>query len=191
MAMREDLTKTAIEIGKRIRECRMETKRADNEEYQKIIKFNNYGKSDKKKYTDTNYYKRQEYLSIPDLAEILGIEKVGMVSDWEKGKKLPTINNIIKLANLFHVNIDWLLFGVSPKNSHKQSLIIYNEPYIIGQRLKDWREEQDITRDKITETLECSLSTVYSLENGNRQITTAQILLLYKKFNLASTTLYK
>ena len=44
-----------------------------------------------------------------ELAEILGIKR-NTYSDWENGKTEPSFENLVKLADLFKVSLDWL-FG--------------------------------------------------------------------------------
>ena len=50
-----------------------------------------------------NFFKQQE------LAEILGIKR-NTYSDWENGKTEPSFENLLKLADLLEVSLDWL-FG--------------------------------------------------------------------------------
>ena len=48
-------------------------------------------------------------LTQKELAEQIGI-KQNSYSDWETGKNEPSIENLVKLADLFDVSLDWL-FG--------------------------------------------------------------------------------
>ena len=43
-----------------------------------------------------------------DIAEIFNIEQA-TVSNWEKGKRIPDSEMLIKLANFFEVSVDYLL----------------------------------------------------------------------------------
>ena len=43
-----------------------------------------------------------------DIAEISNIEQA-TVSNWEKGKRIPDSEMLIKLANFFEVSVDYLL----------------------------------------------------------------------------------
>lgn len=44
------------------------------------------------------------------------------ISDWEKGKKNPNHSNLLKLAQLFSVSIDYLL-GIDTENSVDEQLL--------------------------------------------------------------------
>lgn len=52
---------------------------------------------------------KKKGLTQQKLAEILGI-KQNSYSDWETGKNEPSLENLVKLADLFEVSLDWL-FG--------------------------------------------------------------------------------
>lgn len=53
--------------------------------------------------------RQKKGLTQQKLAEILGI-KQNSYSDWETGKNEPSLENLVKLADLFEVSLDWL-FG--------------------------------------------------------------------------------
>lgn len=53
--------------------------------------------------------RQKKGLTQQKLAEILGIKR-NTYSDWENGKTEPGFENLIKLADLLEVSIDWL-FG--------------------------------------------------------------------------------
>ena len=53
--------------------------------------------------------RKNKGLKQQELAEILGIKR-NTYSDWENGKTEPSFENLIKLADLLEVSLDWL-FG--------------------------------------------------------------------------------
>ena len=53
--------------------------------------------------------RKKKGLTQQKLAEILGI-KQNSYSDWETGNNEPSLENLIKLADLLEVSLDWL-FG--------------------------------------------------------------------------------
>lgn len=53
--------------------------------------------------------RKNKGLKQQELAEILGIKR-NTYSDWENGKTEPRFDNLVKLADLFDVSLDWL-FG--------------------------------------------------------------------------------
>ncbi len=49
-------------------------------------------------------------LSQPDVAALFDITKQA-VSAWEKGRNLPTVEQLARLAREFETSADWLVFG--------------------------------------------------------------------------------
>ena len=53
--------------------------------------------------------RKNKGLKQQEIAELLGIKR-NTYSDWENGKTEPSFENLIKLADLLEVTLDWL-FG--------------------------------------------------------------------------------
>ena len=53
--------------------------------------------------------RKEKKLTQKELAEQIGISQKSY-SHWETGKNEPSLENLIKLADLFEVSLDWL-FG--------------------------------------------------------------------------------
>lgn len=53
--------------------------------------------------------RKNKGLKQQEIAELLGVKR-NTYSDWENGKTEPSFENLIKLADLLEVSIDWL-FG--------------------------------------------------------------------------------
>lgn len=48
-------------------------------------------------------------LSVKDLQQILGLNSQQAIYKWQNGQALPTVDNLIVLASIFHVKIDDIL----------------------------------------------------------------------------------
>lgn len=53
--------------------------------------------------------RKNKGLKQQEIAELLGV-KQNTYSDWENGKTEPSFENLVKLADLLDVSLDWL-FG--------------------------------------------------------------------------------
>lgn len=53
--------------------------------------------------------RKSKKLTQQNLADILNIKRA-TIAKWETGKNEPSFENLIKLADLFEVSLDWL-FG--------------------------------------------------------------------------------
>lgn len=72
-------------------------------------------------------YRIKSRYSQSDIANLLNVTKQ-TVSNWEKGKRLPDINILVKLANLYNVTLDTLT-GSDKRNSSIEILnVVSNLP---------------------------------------------------------------
>ena len=53
--------------------------------------------------------RKSKKLTQQQIADEIGVNR-GSYSNWEKGKREPSFENLIKLADLLEVTLDWL-FG--------------------------------------------------------------------------------
>lgn len=63
--------------------------------------------------------RKQAHLTQVQIAEKLGIGQ-SSYADWERGKKKPTQENLVKIAQVFNVSIDYLIGNFSEKNTNKE-----------------------------------------------------------------------
>lgn len=52
--------------------------------------------------------RQDEKLSLIDLGKIIGVSAIA-ISRWENQKRIPTIDNLFKLAQYFKVSVDYLV----------------------------------------------------------------------------------
>lgn len=52
------------------------------------------------------HYRKQQGLSVKDLQNIFGLASLNAIYKWQKGKSIPTVDNLIILSALFKVPID-------------------------------------------------------------------------------------
>lgn len=72
-------------------------------------------------------------LSLLELSLLVGVSDQ-TISNWERGKNEPNIENIIKLANIFNVSIDYLL-GRTDNESNLDSIFM-NAEYMDADELR-------------------------------------------------------
>ena len=63
--------------------------------------------------------RKNKGLKQQEIAELLGVKR-NTYSDWENGKTEPSFENLIKLADLLEVTLDWL-FGREQMKVKKRS----------------------------------------------------------------------
>lgn len=70
------------------------------------------------------------------LAELLSLRKTPL-TDWKNGQSSPTLEQVIKMCEIFAVSSDYLLFGKTSTLSDEQEELLnsYSQLDLRGQRL--------------------------------------------------------
>ena len=55
------------------------------------------------------YLRKKAGLSVKDLQDIFGFSTPQAIYKWQQGVSLPTIDNLVVLAKIFHVHIEDIL----------------------------------------------------------------------------------
>lgn len=56
-----------------------------------------------------NILRRRAGLSVKDLQDMFGFATPQAIYKWQQGKALPTVDNLVALADIFRVKIDDIL----------------------------------------------------------------------------------
>ena len=78
----------------------------------------------------------------------LGV-KAPSVSDWEKGKTSPTVENLMKLAELYHITVDELLGRATAGDAQATAALSLDEKKV----LQLYRRLTDAGKQYIFQTL--------------------------------------
>ena len=82
--------------------------------------------------------RKQAHLTQVELAKLLGIGQ-SSYADWERGKKKPTQEILVKIAQIFNVSIDYLV-----GNSEEKSGELDNIELLFRMNSKGLTEEEKI-----------------------------------------------
>lgn len=63
--------------------------------------------------------RKQAHLTQVELAGKLGIVQSSF-ADWERGKKKPTQENLVKIAQILNVSVDYLVGNSDEENTNKE-----------------------------------------------------------------------
>lgn len=71
-------------------------------------------RSKKKKLTPNQIrvYRRRRNLRLRQVASLAGLRSVSHVSHWEKGRKIPTLTNALKLSAIINCPVEVLFFDL-------------------------------------------------------------------------------
>ena len=91
------------------------------------------------------------------------------LSDWKKGKSIPKIDKIQKIADLFHVSVDYLMKGEEKDGG--ETYYINDETREIAQKVfenKRLRMLMDAAQDATPEDIETVHSMLLALKRKER-----------------------
>lgn len=93
--------------------------------------------------------RKQAHLTQVELASKLGIVQ-SSYADWERGKKKPTQDNLVKIAQILNVSVDYLL-----GNSEEKADELDNIELLFRMNSKGLTdEEKDIFRKELIDFME-------------------------------------
>lgn len=144
-------------------------------------------------------------LTQSELGKQINVTKVS-ISGYENGNRTPDTDTLERLADFFGVSTDYLLgrsnmaeIGMDtnlnkayiPYSSSDHSLFqkmsrVYRNPMItISQRLKELRNEAQLTQADVAKYLNISESAYGYYEQGRNEISISKIKLLAEKYNVS------
>ncbi len=127
-------------------------------------------------------------LTQKELASIIGGNRVS-ISNWENNKEIPNINKANQLANYFDVSLDYL-FNLTNVKNYSDNKKVNIERTIAGNRLKEFRKENNLTLNKLAKELHTTPSTISAYENGKTLLLTAFAIEICRKYKASMDYLY-
>ena len=123
--------------------------------------------------------KEERNLKSRDIAKQLKVNE-STYSEWEHNKiPIPT-RRIVELADFYNVNIDYMLKLTDTRKEINGKTKLDLE--LIGNRLKEIRQELDLSLRGLGEKLNCSFSSLGSYERGENLIN-CEILISLSKYS--------
>lgn len=92
-----------------------------------------------------------------ELSEVLQLSSASVISSWTTGRKIPRLNNAIKLADYFLCSLDYL-FGFTSDNARNT----FNNSKPFDKQLKKIMNDKKITQAKLVEETNFSKGNISS-----------------------------
>lgn len=108
------------------------------------------------------YIRKQLNLTQQDLARRLGLKSKVSISDYEKGKRNPSLDELVILSRIAHRTIDWLITGMDEHDP-----IILKQ---LRQREQELEEVKKINYELIESTAKLKAVADKSENYGSRKI---------------------
>ncbi len=119
-------------------------------------------------------YDLREYNDLyqKEIAEIIGVSQQ-TYSIWENGSKIIPLKHLNKLCNYYDASMDYVL-GLSENNNtnNLKKIKVLNKKNV-GNRVREIRDENNLTLRDLAEELKTTSSTVSAYETGKTLILTA------------------
>lgn len=115
-----------------------------------------------------------------DIGKLLSISRQNY-SRWETGEKIIPLKHLDTLSNYYQISFDYLC-GLSKENNYKKSNISKEK---IGNRLKEFRKEKNITQKELATVLNTTHSTISAYESGKTTLLTIFAYEIAKKYNIS------
>ena len=126
---------------------------------------------------------REEYdLTQLKMAEIMNVSKSNYAR-WETNESIIPLKHLNNLCNYFNVSMDYIT-GLSKEKNY----IIINKKLnkeLIGKRLKEFREDNNLTQEELAKQINTSHSTISAYESGKTMLLTAFAYDICKKYNIS------
>lgn len=120
------------------------------------------------------YLRRQHRLTQTDLSRHLDLASQAYISDLEAGRKIPSLDLVVRIADLFSITTDYLLRDeipielqvTSPLRETQREVLSINQ---FGEKLRYLRQQQQFTQTTLAQRVGlASQAYVSDLEAGRK-----------------------
>ncbi len=122
-------------------------------------------------HSNIGYLRRERHIKQSELGNLIGVEQ-STIGNWEQGTRTPSVENIVKLAEVFDVSIDDLI---------KKKF----EP-VFPKRLKEMRERRSFTQEELGLSLNIDKSTICNWEKGKEEPSIKNLLSIVEELNISA-----
>lgn len=112
-----------------------------------------------------DYFRKQNNMTMEDLGKAMGRTR-STISRWISGERYPKIEEVEQLVALFNTDTETLLFGGQNNNQSPPELIPLDKK--LGDRIKEYREEKDLSQEFLAKALDISLNDLKAYEAGRK-----------------------
>lgn len=120
-----------------------------------------------------------------ELAKKLGVSR-SLVNNWENGYANISLRQLIKLAYIYQVPIDYLLGIIEEIDDYEYHYIDTMDLKSIGLKLKEIRKTNKMTQDKFAQKIDTKRSSISYYEIGRMMISTADLKQICETFGVSA-----
>lgn len=120
-----------------------------------------------------------------EVAYKLGVNR-SLVALWENGYANISLRQLIKLAYIYQVPIDYLLGIIEEIDDYEYHYIDTMDLKSIGLKLKEIRKTNKMTQDKFAQKIDTKRSSISYYEIGKMMISTADLKQICETFGVSA-----
>lgn len=109
-----------------------------------------------------------------------------LIALWENGYANISLKQLIKLAFIYQVPIDYLLGIIDETNDYHYNFIYKMDLKYIGTKLKEIRKNNFLTQEKFAKKLDTKRSSISYYEIGKMMISTADLKQICETFGVSA-----
>lgn len=120
-----------------------------------------------------------------EVAHKLGVNR-SLVALWENGYANISLRQLIKLAYIYQVPIDYLLGIIDEVDHYDYHYVDTMDLKKIGLKLKEIRKANKMTQDKFAQKIDTKRSSISYYEIGKMMISTADLKQICETFGVSA-----
>lgn len=133
--------------------------------------------------TRLNELREERNLLQREVAELLKTSRTNY-STWELNTKFIPLKHLNNYCNIFNVSMDYVFYISNSKGNNFNKTYILDKK-VIGQNLKKFMKDRDITQKELATFLNTTQSTISSYINGKTLILTSFLYQIAKEYNIS------
>ena len=126
------------------------------------------------------YLREEKEVTQEDVAKALNISR-SSYKDYEAQISIIPIKHLDNLCNYFDISLDYALSFRNYPNTNKKI-----DKIEAGNRLKSFRQEEKLSREKLGNILNTSFATISFYERGRNLISTPFLYTICSKYNISA-----
>lgn len=132
-----------------------------------------------------NKLRFQNNLTQNELATKMEVSR-SLVNNWENGYANISLKQLMKLAYLYQVPIDYLLGIIEAKDNYSYTLKKELDLKDLGLKIKQLRKDMNLTQAKFAEKVDTKRSNISYYETGSMMISTADLKQICETFGVSA-----
>lgn len=128
------------------------------------------------------FFLREEHdLTQQELADIFKVSR-SLISKWERNLITVPLKQLNNYANYFNISLDYIT-GLSDKKTKTNKINLDNN--LIGKRIVEVREKNNLTLRKLADELNTTSSTISAYETGKVLIQSSFAITICSQYNIS------